>query len=237
MTSRILIVEDNHDLAYGLKSNLEYEGYDVQVAETGTEAIEMGRDSEPDLMILDLMLPEVDGMKVLSTLRKEGSRMPVLILTARGEETDKVLGFRTGADDYVTKPFGLMELIARVNALLRRSQEAGHASSNGSGGADVGGHIAFGDVEIEVASRRVTKAGEEVALTPKEFGLLLALLERNGAVCSREELLHEVWNHQAPVPSRTVDTHVAELRKKLEDEPANPHHILTVWKYGYRFRA
>jgi two-component system, OmpR family, alkaline phosphatase synthesis response regulator PhoP len=224
---RILIVEDNPDLAYGLRTGLEIEGYDVQVAEDGETGLDRARTWSPDLVMLDLMLPGMDGYRVLKTLREGGSDVPVLILTARGEEADKVLGFRLGADDYVTKPCGVLELLARVGALLRRSRIAEHR-----GGAD--GHERFGAVEINPASRTVTKEGSPVALSPKEFDLLLALVRRRGAVASRVELLREVWGHRVEVMTRTVDIHIAELRRKLEDDPSQPRHILTVWKAGYR---
>jgi two-component system, OmpR family, alkaline phosphatase synthesis response regulator PhoP len=224
---RILIVEDNPDLAYGLRTGLEIEGYDVQVAEDGETGLERARAWPPDLLMLDLMLPGMDGYRVLKTLRENGSDIPVLILTARGEEADKVLGFRLGADDYVTKPCGVLELLARVGALLRRSRLAERGTA-----AD--GHEHFGAVEINPASRTVTKEGTAVALSPKEFDLLLALVRRRGAVASRVELLREVWGHRVEVMTRTVDIHIAELRRKLEDDPSQPRHILTVWKAGYR---
>jgi len=225
---RILIVEDNPDLAYGLRTGLEIEGYDVQVAEDGETGLERARAWSPDLLMLDLMLPGMDGYRVLKTLREGGSDIPVLILTARGEEADKVLGFRLGADDYVTKPCGVLELLARVGALLRRSRLAEQK------GANADGHEHFGTVEINPASRTVTKEGIPVALSPKEFDLLLALVRRRGAVASRVELLREVWGHRVEVMTRTVDIHIAELRRKLEDDPSQPRHILTVWKAGYR---
>jgi len=224
---RILIVEDNPDLAYGLRTGLEIEGYDVQVAEDGEKGLERARGWSPDLVMLDLMLPGMDGYRVLKTLREGGSDIPVLILTARGEEADKVLGFRLGADDYVTKPCGVLELLARVGALLRRSRLA-------EKGTAADGHEHFGSVEINPASRTVTKEGTPVALSPKEFDLLLALVRRRGAVASRVELLREVWGHRVEVMTRTVDIHIAELRRKLEDDPSQPRHILTVWKAGYR---
>jgi two-component system response regulator MtrA len=223
---RILIVEDNPDLAYGLRTGLEIEGYDVQVAEDGETGLDRARSWGPDLVMLDLMLPGMDGYRVLRTMREGGSDVPVLILTARGEEADKVLGFRLGADDYVTKPCGVLELLARVGALLRRSRIAERA------GAD--GIERFGTVEINPASRTVTKEGTPVALSPKEFDLLLALVRRRGAVASRVELLREVWGHRVEVMTRTVDIHIAELRRKLEHDPSAPRHILTVWKAGYR---
>ncbi len=230
--ARVLVVEDNADLAYGLRNNLEIEGHAVEVASDGRAGLEAARTHDPDLMILDLMLPELDGYRVLQSLRAEGRNVPVLILTARGEEADKVLGFRMGADDYVTKPFGVLELLARVEALLRR------VSQNGSAGAPTGPEVErFGDVEVDPAARCVFRGGVEVPLTPKEFDLLLALVRRRGAVASRLGLMREVWGHRAAVASRTVDTHIAELRRKLEDEPSSPRHILTVHKAGYRLRA
>jgi two-component system response regulator MtrA len=224
---RILIVEDNPDLAYGLRTGLEIEGYEVQVAEDGETGLDRARSWSPDLVMLDLMLPGMDGYRVLKTLREGGSDVPVLILTARGEEADKVLGFRLGADDYVTKPCGVLELLARVGALLRRSRQA-------EKGANADGHEHFGTVEINPASRTVTKEGTPVALSPKEFDLLLALVRRRGAVASRVELLREVWGHRVEVMTRTVDIHIAELRRTLEADPSQPRHILTVWKAGYR---
>jgi DNA-binding response OmpR family regulator len=226
---RILIVEDNPDLAYGLRTGLEIEGYEVQLAENGETGLERARAWRPDLVMLDLMLPGMDGYRVLKTLREGGSDVPVLILTARGEEADKVLGFRLGADDYVTKPCGVLELLARVGALLRRSRISGE--HRGAGGDAL---ERFGTVEINPASRTVTKEGIPVALSPKEFDLLLALVRRRGAVASRVELLREVWGHRVEVMTRTVDIHIAELRRKLEDDPSQPRHILTVWKAGYR---
>jgi DNA-binding response OmpR family regulator len=227
--SRILVVEDNPDLAFGLRNNLEIEGYQVAVAEDGPSGLARAREWQPDLVILDLMLPGMDGYRVLRTLRNGGFDRPVLILTARGEEADKVMGFRTGADDYVTKPFGVLELLARVQALLRRTAAAA--------AQPVLPRERFGDVEVDPAQRAVFRAGEAVSLAPMEFDLLLALLKRRGAVASRHELMREVWGHRAVVISRTVDTHIAELRRKLEDDPAEPRHILTVRKAGYRLQG
>jgi two-component system alkaline phosphatase synthesis response regulator PhoP len=223
--SRVLIVEDNRDLAYGLRNNLEIEGYDVEVAEDGRTGLVAVRRGPPGLVILDLMLPEMDGFRVLRTLRQEGHVMPVLILTARGEEADKVRGLKMGADDYITKPFGLLELLARIEALLRRTAMPVPAP---------GGAVGFGDVEVDVAARVVRRRGQAVELAPKEFDLLLALLKSRGAVVSRLELMTRVWGYSSAVVSRTVDTHVAELRRKLEDTPSAPRHIVTVRKIGYR---
>ncbi len=223
---RILVVEDNPDLAYGLRNNLEIEGYTVEVAGDGGDGLARARATAPDLIILDLMLPGMDGYHVLRTLREEGCAAPILILTARGEEADKVRGLRLGADDYVTKPFGVLELLARVEALLRRGAPRRDDSAPGP--------TRFGDVEVVPATRQVLRNGAPVALTPKEFDLLAALLRRRGAVATRAELLAEVWGYSAAVLSRTVDTHIAELRRKLEPDPAAPRHILTVRKTGYR---
>jgi len=225
--THILVVEDNADLAYGLRNNLEIEGYEVELADNGLAGLAQARARQPDLLVLDLMLPGADGFRVLKTLRDEGAHFPVLILTARGEEADKVRGLKLGADDYVTKPFGVLELLARVEALLRRTRPR-----NGNGGPHE--VFRFGDVEVRTATHAVVKAGREVPLTPKEYDLLVALLRRGGAVASRIELMTEVWGYSAAVLSRTVDTHVAELRRKLEPEETEPLHILTVRKIGYR---
>lgn len=228
--TRILIVEDNPDLAYGLRTGLEIEGYDVDVAEDGLVGLTRAQSWDPHLLILDLMLPGMDGYRVLRTLRERGHEMPVLILTARGEEADKVLGFRLGADDYVTKPCGVLELLARVGALLRRARPVEAAKAEPA-------VERFGTIEINPAARSVTRDAQPVPLSPKEFDLLLTLVRRRGAVVSRLELLREVWGYHADVMTRTVDIHIAELRRKLEDNPSHPRHILTVWKAGYRLEA
>ena len=229
--TRILIVEDNPDLAYGLRTGLEIEGSEVEVAEDGLAGLARAQEWDPALVILDLMLPGMDGYKVLRTLRERGQEMPVLILTARGEETDKVLGFRLGADDYVTKPCGVLELLARVGALLRRARPSDNHKLPESQ------LERFGTVEINPAARSVTRDAQPVQLSPKEFDLLLTLVRRRGAVVSRLELLREVWGYHADVMTRTVDIHIAELRRKLEENPSQPKHILTVWKAGYRLEA
>jgi DNA-binding response OmpR family regulator len=228
--TRILVIEDHRNLATGLRNNLEIEGYEVGVAGDGTSGLALARSTTPDLIILDLMLPGMDGYRVLKTLRDDGIDTPVLILSARGEETDKVLGFHLGADDYVAKPFGLLELLARVDALLRRAASAStkHKLST---------PVIFGDVQVDPGTHTVRRAGEAVTLRPKEYDLLVALLQRRGQVASRAELLEEVWGYSGEVYSRTVDTHVAELRRKLEENAAEPRHILTVRKTGYRIQA
>jgi DNA-binding response OmpR family regulator len=186
------------------------------------------RTRRPDVVILDLMLPGMDGYQVLHALREQGVHAPVLILSARDEEIDKVRGFRAGADDYVTKPFGVLELVLRVQALLRRTGTP----------VDDGARTrwAFGDVQVDTAMRSVLRVGEEIALTPRSFELLVALLQREGAPVTRHELLRTVWGYDGSVTTRTVDAHVAELRRRLEHEPGEPKHILTVHKVGYRLK-
>ena len=225
MSARILLVEDNPDLAEGVEYNLRLEGYDVSIADNGRTAIERAQAWNPDLVLLDLMLPEMDGYQVLRAIRQTGSRIPVIILSARGEEADKVRGFRLDADQYVTKPFSIVELLERVAALLRRASRRDSRSLI---------EVTYGDVVVDLAARTVTRAGALCALTPKAYDLLLALLKRDGAVAGRSELLKEVWGYGAFIMTRTVDSHIAELRRKLEVNPAEPRHIVTVWKVGYR---
>jgi two-component system response regulator MtrA len=229
--TRVLVIEDSNDLAQGLRYNLELEGYAVKVADDGNTGLSLARDWDPDLVILDLMLPGLDGYSVLRSLRADGRQTPVLILSARGEEADKVRGFQLDADQYVTKPFGLIELLERVKSLLRRSRQRTDVHDNGAST----GNLKFGDVVIDPASRTVTRAGEAVNLTPKAYELMMALIKRKGAVATRVELLREVWDHRAIVLTRTVDSHMAELRKKLEHDAADPKHFITIWKVGYRF--
>jgi DNA-binding response OmpR family regulator len=227
--ARILVVEDNTALAEGIAYNLRHEQHETRVAEDGRAGLDAVREWAPDLVILDLMLPVMDGYEVLGAIRKERNNVPVIILTARGEEADKVRGFRLDADQYVTKPFGVLELLERVNALLRR-RLAQQTAQNGS-------CITFGDVVVDRDARTVKRAGQPCTLTPKAFELLLALIDRHGSVITRQALLTEVWGYGGFVLSRTVDSHVAELRRKLEVDAAHPRHILTVWKVGYRFES
>lgn len=224
--SRVLIVEDNTDLASGIEYNLRLEGYDVRIADTGPAAIAAVAEWAPGVVLLDLMLPGADGYQVLKTIRHQGSRVPVIILTAKGEEQDRVRGFRLDADQYVTKPFSILELIERIAALFRRTtQDQQHESH------DI---LTFGDVVVDRSSHTVMRAGTPATLTPKAYDLLLALVRRNGKVASRADLLHEVWGYGAFIMTRTVDSHIAELRRKLDD-PDAPKHFVTVWKVGYRF--
>ena len=237
---RVLVVEDERDLARLLADNLRLEGLDVRTVEDGREVLGLVRSWVPDLVILDLMLPGMDGFEVLRGLRGHSRDLPVLILSARGEEQDKIRGFRLDADQYVTKPFSLLELLERVHALLRRHlQRRAVAAREGRGlRGDANGSaslLVFGDVTVDPASRTVTRGSEQVALSPKAFDLLLSLVRREGRVATRVELLREVWGYGPLVLSRTVDSHIAELRRKLEHDAANPRHVVTVFKVGYRF--
>ena len=227
--TRILVVEDERDLALGIRANLEVEGYEVVVAHSGEEALDQLRTSEVQLVLLDLMLPGISGYDVLAELRKQDSSLPVLILSARGEEVDKVRGFRTGADDYLTKPFGVMELIVRIESLLRRRSPPppGVASPQ---------LLQIGDVQVDPDRRAVIRDGIELPLTPKALDLLRALIRRANRVVTRQELLRDVWGYSADVTTRTVDAHMAELRRKVERDPAKPRHLLTVWRVGYRLK-
>lgn len=223
---RVLIVEDQPDLAEGLKTNLQIEGYEVAICGDGDRALRAINDFRPALVVLDMMLPGCDGFDILSQLRRRGDQCLVLCLTARGEEIDKVRALRSGADDYVTKPFGLMELLARIEAMLRRGHSVPSLDA-----------VAFGEVSICRETRDVQRHGRSVELTPKEYDLLLALIDSQGAVMSRQQLMKIVWGHSGSVISRTVDTHIGELRRKLEADPANPQHLLTVRKAGYRLQS
>ena len=229
--TRILIVEDNADLAFGLRRTLEANGYGVEVADDGAEALRRARVFQPHLIILDLMMPGVDGFSVLTSLRDEGMNAPVLILSAKSDESDKVRGFRSGADDFVTKPFGVLELLARVSALLRRTTAVAPEAAT----EETSPVLSFGELLIDLPARRVTRGGAAVAMAPKEFDLLVALVRQPGMALSRTRLLREVWGHAPDIQTRTVDIHIVELRRKLEPEPARPRHIITVWKTGYRF--
>ena len=225
--TRVLVVEDNANLAFAVTTALQSEGFDVAIASSGPDAVARARARDADLIILDLMLPGFDGYRVIRTLRADDITTPILVLTARGEEADKVRGLRLGADDYVTKPFGAMELLARVDALLRRSRLSPAAPAVDR----------FGEVQVNRAARTVKRRGDAVALTPKEFDLLIALMDRAGTVVPRADLLSVVWGYQQDVSTRTVDLHISELRAKLEPNPAQPVHIITVRKTGYRFEG
>jgi len=231
---RILIVEDNRNLVRGLRHNLKLDGHEVDVAYTGEEALAHVRAHAPalDLLLLDLMIPKPDGFEVLRTLRDEAVDVPIIVLTARGEEDDLVRGLRLGADDYITKPFSILELLARVDAVRRRVLTARRGVPDAAEPL-----LTIGDVQIDTAAHAVTRGGQTVSLRPMEYELLLALARRRGQVVSRQELLEAVWGYGHDVVSRTVDTHVRQLRQKLEDDADAPQLILTVRKAGYRLRA
>ena len=220
----ILLIEDNRDYAATLKANLEREGYEVRVAATGVAGLEQARQEPPDLVVLDLMLPAMDGFTVLQRMRDQGLGMPVLIMTALGTEEEKLRGFGLGADDYIVKPCGLREIFARVRALLKR----------GGSGPAVPKPVEIGDLRIDLAARVVRLGTEAVNLRPKEFDLLAALVRSRGRVVSRSELLREVWGYAAGTESRTVETHLAALRQRLGDDPQSPRYIVTVRGAGYR---
>jgi DNA-binding response OmpR family regulator len=225
----IQIIDDNPTFTSAIKNVLEIEGYRVRVDHEGVSGLAFARLWAPDLVLLDLLLPDMNGYDVLKALRAAGRTMPVLILTARCDEAEKVLGFRTGADDFVTKPFSLMELLARIVALLRRSRYTANTDAGGDRSASL-----VPDIEINLSKRTVTRFGAPVELAPKEFDLLVALAVRGGAVVSRHELLREVWGHRDEIVTRTVDAHILSLRKKIEFDPTDPELILTARQAGYR---
>ena len=221
----VLVVEDDEAMAVALHDGFTLEGFDVLTARDGETGLELARRHAPSIVILDVMLPRLSGLDVCRRLRQEGRDVPIIMLTARGQELDRVVGLRLGADDYVTKPFSLTELLARVEAVLRR------ASSRGEGRPD---QCTLGRVSVDFGRLEAFRGGEPLALTPREFGLLRFLADHRGEVVSRERLLDAVWEQSGPSTTRTVDTHVAKLRKKIEDDPAAPRHIVTVHRIGYR---
>jgi DNA-binding response OmpR family regulator len=223
----VLVVEDDQAMAVALKDGFEYEGYDVTMARDGAEGLELARSVEPDLIILDVMLPRMSGLDVCKQLRSAGDQVPIIMLTARGQEIDKVLGLKLGADDYVTKPFSFMELVARAEAVLRRSGAA-RADSLPTQSCTIG------DVTVDFDRHEATKAGAPLEMSPRELRLLRFLLEHRGNVVTREQLLDGVWGYDTIPFTRTVDTHIAKLRKKIEDEPSEPRYIITVHGVGYK---
>ena len=227
MSAKVLVVEDDEAMAVALRDGFAYEGYEVQLARDGEAGLAMAREGSSDLMILDVMLPKMTGLEVCKTLRGEGSELPIIMLTARGQEIDKVLGLKLGADDYVTKPFSFMELMARVEAILRR---CGHGTEENRCSS-----ISFADVEVDFDHHETTKRGEPVDLSPREYRLLHFFAEHPGEVITREQLLDAVWGYDTIPFTRTVDTHIAKLRKKIEDDPSDPRHLITVHRVGYKF--
>lgn len=230
MPRRILVVEDNRDIAHLVQLHLRDASYRVDIVENGAEGLERARSASYDLIILDLMLPQLDGLELCRRLRAEGRQTPILMLTAKTAEVDRVLGLEIGADDYLTKPFSIHELVARVNALFRRIDALEHHNETPLPDA-----IRAGGVEINPATRTVTIDGGEVDLTAKEFDLLLHLVRHAGRVYSRAQLLDEVWGYGHDGYEHTVNSHINRLRAKIEHTPAEPQYVLTVWGVGYKF--
>ena len=222
---RILIVEDDAAILRGLRDNLTYEGYDVVTATNGADALGQIEGDDLDLVVLDVMLPEISGFEVCRRMRHAGIQTPVLMLTARGQEVDRVMGLDLGADDYMTKPFSVPELLARVRAILRRTHPE-HPLPD---------RLSFDDVVVDFVGFEARKGGTPIQLSPKEFGTLRRLAARSGKVVSRIELLHDVWGFERMPTTRTVDNHVASLRAKLEDDPGRPRRIVTIHGVGYKF--
>jgi DNA-binding response OmpR family regulator len=221
----VLAIEDDPAILRGLSDNLQFEGYEVITAADGETGYNLQRQRKPDLIVLDLMLPRMSGFELCRKLRGEGVHTPILMLTARSEEPDRVLGLDLGADDYVTKPFSVRELMARVRALLRRSQPR----------SDLPNELHFGGVEVDFLSYEARCNGTPIEMTRKEFAILRYLASRGGEVVSRDDLLNEVWGYESYPSSRTVDNHVASLRAKLERNSPEPEHIRTVHGVGYKF--
>jgi DNA-binding response OmpR family regulator len=222
---KILIVEDERDLVLGLKDNLELEGYQVSVAYDGESGLQAALTETPDLILLDVMLPKLSGLDLCRRLRAKGANTLVIMLTARGTEIEKVVGLETGADDYITKPFGLNELLARIRALFRRAQR--HT-------ADVE-WFGFGDIQLDFRKYHASKGGKPLDLSPREFAMLKFLVQHREETVTREQLLDHVWGVENYPFTRTVDNHVAKLRQKIEESPSTPRHIITVHRIGYRF--
>ena len=221
---KILVVDDEKVLVKGIKFNLENEGYQVEVGYDGEQAVELARNGGFDLIILDLMMPKIDGLQACMRIR-EFSNVPVIMLTARSEDTDKIIGFECGADDYITKPFNILELKARIRAMLRRAGTA-HQKDKTS-------RLQVGHIALDTDERSASKDGQAVDLTAKEFDLMELLMRNPGRVYSRENLLNIVWGYEYAGEHRTVDVHIRRLREKLELDPANPEYILTKWGVGY----
>jgi len=222
--TRILIIEDEPDIATPLRDDLELEGYHVEVTEDGETGMRRLGESAFDLLLLDVMLPGIDGFELCRRLRREGSRVPIILLTAKTEEAEKVMGLELGADDYVTKPFSPRELRARIKAVLRRRDDSPSV-------------VRFGNLEVDFGRFELCRDGERVELTPTEFKLLSAFVRSPGLALSRQQLLDQVWGPATYVTERVIDTHIGNLRKKIEPDPVHPRHLISVLGFGYRFEA
>jgi len=223
--SKVLIIEDERDLVMGLRDNFEFEGYQVCAAHDGESGVESARRENPDVILLDVMLPRMNGLDVCRQLRRQGIETPILMLTARGAEMDKVVGLEVGADDYITKPFSLREVLARVRAALRRSR--GQVTELET--------FEFADVQLNFRQHEAKKAGKPLDLSPRELAILLFLVQHRGETVTRDQLLDEVWGLDNYPFTRTVDNHIAKLRQKIEDSPSEPRHIITIHRVGYKF--
>ena len=223
--TKVLIIEDEPNMVLGLKDSCEYEGYEVSIARDGKEGLQKAATEKPDIILLDVMLPLMSGLDVCRTLRTRGIETPILMLTARGEEMDKVVGLEVGADDYVTKPFSIAELLARVRAHLRRAtRQVAQIES-----------FTFGDVELNFKKYTARKGGAALELSAREFEIMHYLIRHRGETVTRDQLLDEVWGYDSTPITRTVDNHIARLRQKIEQDSSEPQHIITVHRLGYRF--
>lgn len=231
MKQRVLIVEDEEAMGVALRDGFKYEGYEVSLVTDGERALANVRNGNPHIVILDVMLPKMNGLDVCKALRAEGNRVPIIMLTARGQEIDRVRGLKIGADDYVTKPFSLMELLARVEAVLRRSSSEARRQEEEEGPL----RYCCGDLEFDFQKHEASKSGQPIDLSPREFSLMRFLIRHRGQVISRDTLLDAVWGYDSIPFTRTVDAHVAKLRKKIEDQPSDPRYIVTVHRLGYKF--
>lgn len=223
--AKVLIIEDEPNMVLGLKDSCEYEGYEVAVARDGKEGLQQAATEKPDIILLDVMLPLMSGLDVCRTLRARGVDVPILMLTARSQEIDKVVGLEVGADDYVTKPFSIKELLARIRAHLRRAANQVVESES----------FTFGEVEVNFKKFTAHKAGQVLDLSAREFEILRYLIRRRGEIVTRDQLLDEVWGYESSPITRTVDNHIARLRQKIEPDPSEPRHIITIHRLGYRF--
>ena len=226
MPKKILIIEDDPGILLSLKDEFESEGYTVSTAEDGEKGLEIAKQQRPDLIILDIMLPVLDGYEVCKRLRMEGDTTPIIMLTVKDKEIDRVLGLELGADDYVTKPFSLRELVARVKAVLRRTEERTKDLTSYS----------FGQVELDFGKYEAKKKGKKLDLTPLEFQMMKLFIQKKEQVLSRDDFLDKIWGEDNTYVSfRTVDSHIANIRKKIEDDPSNPKHIISIRGVGYKF--
>lgn len=222
---KILIIEDEKDMVTGLKFNLEAAGYTVLTAYDGDEGYKLALEEQPHLIILDLMLPKRNGYDICKSLKQESPQLPIIMLTARSHEADIVLGLELGADDYVTKPFSVLELMARIKSVLRRTKS----------GTQIPEKFRFGNLEVNFRKYDARKKGKPITLSPREYEILKYFFEKQGEIVSREDLLNAVWGYESFPNTRTVDTHIAKLRQKIEDKPDDPKHIITIHGIGYKF--